>query len=106
MRALLYFAAWEWINIALEYTATAWVKLPRWFLAVVAVNLATHPAFTFVLARFGHSLQVVLPCEAVIVCVEALLLMAIYGFSRWRLLVLASFAMNAASYLTGIMMSI
>ena len=80
MRALLYFAAWELINIALEYTATAWVKLPRWFLAVVAVNLATHPAFTLVLARFWHSLQAVLPCEAVIVCVEALLLMAIYGF--------------------------
>ena len=106
MRALLYSAAWEFINIALEYTVSSWKKLPRWFAAVVTANLATHPAFAFVLARCGHTLQVVLPCEAVIVCVEALLLMAIYGFSRWRLLVLAPFAMNAASYLTGTMMSI
>ena len=106
MRALLYFAAWEWINIALEFTATAWVKLPRWFWAVVAVNLATHPAFMLLLACYGRSLRVVLPCEIVISVVEALLLMTIYGFSRMRLIVLASFAMNAASYLTGILISI
>ena len=104
MSVLLYFAVWEWINIALEYTASAWVKLPRWFLAVVAVNLATHPAFMLVLARFGRSLPLVLSCEAVIALFEAILLMSLYGFKRWRFLLMASFLMNAASYLTGVLM--
>lgn len=102
MSALLYFAAWEWINIALEFTASARVKLPRWFWAVVAVNLATHPAFVFVLARLGRSLPVTLACEAAIVLSEAMLLMLMYGFGEWRLLLKASFLMNLASYLTGV----
>ena len=104
MSFLLYFVVWEWINIALEYTASAWVKLPRWFLAVVAVNLATHPAFMLVLARFGRSLPLVLSCETVIALFEAILLMSMYGFKRWRFLLAASFLMNAASYLTGVLM--
>ncbi len=104
MSFLLYFVVWEWINIALEYTASAWVKLPRWFLAVVAVNLATHPAFMLVLARFGRSLPLVLSCEAVIALFEAILLMSMYGFKRWRFLLAASFLMNTASYLTGVLM--
>ena len=105
MRALLYFAAWELINIALEYTATAWVKLPRWFLAVVAVNLATHPAFTLVLDMFGRSMPFVLHCEAAIFIAESLMLMGAYGFRRWRLLLAASLLMNAASYITGLLMT-
>lgn len=104
MSVLLYFAAWEWINIALEFTATAWVKLPRWFLAVVAVNLATHPAFMLVLARFGSSLPLVLSCEIVIALFEAFLLMSMYGIKRWRFLLAVSFLMNGASYLTGVLM--
>lgn len=105
MRTLLYFIAWEWINIALEFTASSWVKLPRWFWAVVAVNLATHPAFMLVLARFGCSHSVILPCEIIISVFEVLLLMSMYGFSRWRLLVAASFLMNGASCLTGVLIA-
>ena len=103
MRTLLYFIAWEWINIALEYAASAWVKLPRWFWAVVAVNLATHPAFMLVLACFGRSAQVVVPCEILITVVEAILLATMYGFNRWWLFAGASLLMNGASYLTGVM---
>ena len=102
MTAFLYYLVWEWINISLEYMATAWVRLPRWWLAVIGVNLATHPAFVVLLNRFGHSTFFVLPCEVVIVGIEALLLMAIYGFRRWRFLFGLSFLMNAASYLTGL----
>ena len=104
MSALLYFLAWEWINIALEYTATAWVKLPRWFLAVVAVNLASHPVFTILLGIFGRSASFVLPCEAVIVCVEAILLMIVYGLRRWRQILALSFVMNGVSYVTGVLL--
>lgn len=106
MSALLYFGVWEWINIALEYTASAWVKLPRWFWAVVVVNLATHPAFMLVLARFGRSLLLVLSCEIAIALFEAMLLMSMYGFRRWRLLLAVSFLMNAASYLTGVLIEL
>ena len=105
MTALCWFLAWEWINIALEYTATAWMRLPRWFLAVVIVNLMTHPVFTLALDVFGRSTPFVLSCEAAIVLAEALMLMAVYGFRRWRLLFAASLLMNGASYFTGLLMS-
>lgn len=55
MRVFCCFVAWEWINIALEYAATGWVKLPRWFIAVVCVNLVTHPVFSFAIDVFGRS---------------------------------------------------
>ena len=106
MSAILCFLAWEWINIALEFAATAWVKLPRWFLAVVGVNLLTHPLFTIVLCAFGRSIIVVLPCEAIIVCVEALSLMAIYGFDKWWRLLAVSLTMNVVSYLTGVFIAL
>lgn len=102
MNAFLYYLAWEWINIALEYMATAWVKLPHWWLAVFGVNLATHPVFVVLLNRFGYSPAFVLPCEAFIVAIEAILLMVIYGFRRWKNLLAISLLMNAASYLTGL----
>ena len=105
MRALCWFLAWEWINIALEFTATAWVRLPRWFLAVVAVNLATHPAFTLALGSFGRSTPFVLSCEAAIVLVETFVLMAVYGLRRWRLLFGASLLMNCASCCTGFLLT-
>ena len=104
MKALCWIFAWEWINIALEYTASAWVRLPRWFLAVVVVNLVTHPVFSLGLDVFGRNPQFVLSCEVGIVCIESLLLMTIYGFSCWRLLLVASFLMNTASYATGILL--
>ena len=103
MRALGWFLAWEWINIALEYTVSSWVKLPRWLGAVVAVNLATHPAFTLALDVFGRAPSFVLPCEVFIAIFEALLLMAVYGFRRWRFLLGVSFLMNGASYATGLL---
>ena len=106
MSAILSFLAWEWVNIALEFAATAWVRLPRWILAVIGVNLATHPIFTVLLVTFGRSTAFVLSCEVVIICVEALLLMATYGFRRWRRLLLVSFLMNAASYLTGVLIAL
>ena len=105
MSAILGFLAWEWINISLEFAATAWVRLPRWFLAVVAVNFATHPVFMLLLGTFGRSVTFVLPCEIAIALVEALLLMAIYGFCRWRLLFASSFVMNAASCFTGVLLA-
>ena len=104
MKALCWFLAWEWINIALEYTATAWVRIPRWFLAVVAVNLATHPAFMFALGAFGRSAVFVFSCEVAIFLVEALILMIAYGCRRWRLLLFASLLMNASSYATGLLL--
>ena len=45
----------------------------------------------------------VLPCEVAIVGVEALLLMAIYGFRRWRKMLGISLLMNATSYVTGLL---
>lgn len=101
MRALCWFLAWEWINIAIEFTATAWVRFPRWFLAVVAVNLATHPVFTLALEVFGRTTPLIFACEAAIFLAEALMLMVVYGFSRWRILFCASLLMNATSYVTG-----
>ena len=106
MSAICYFLAWEWINIALEYTAASWSRLPHLFLTVVGVNLVTHPLFTLLLARFGRSPRFVLPCEAVIFLVEWALLVVVYGRSRWRRLGLVALAMNAASYLTGVLMEI
>ena len=104
--ALCYCLAWEWINIALEYTAASWSHLPRLFLTVVGVNLVTHPLFTLLLAHFGRSPRFVVPCEAVIFLVEWALLVAVYGRSRWRRLGLVAFVMNAASYGTGVLMEL
>ena len=103
MGAILYYLAWEWINIALEYTAVAWVRLPKLFLAVVGVNLVTHPIFMCLLAQFGLDPMFILGCEVVIPVVEWLLLMAAYGRARWRLLLGVSFLMNAVSYVTGLL---
>ena len=103
MGAILYYLAWEWINIALEYTSVAWVRLPKLFLAVVGVNLVTHPIFMCLLDQFGRDPLFVLGCEVVIPVVEWLLLMAAYGRARWRLLLGVSFLMNAVSYVTGLL---
>ena len=110
MAALLHILAWEWINIALECTATAWVRLVRFPLAVAGVNLVTHPLLMAVLARFGRGPGLVLPCEAAIVVAEWAMLCAIYraggaGEDRppRRFLFAVSFLMNAVSYGTGVM---
>ena len=106
MSALLYYLAWEWINVALEYTAVAWVRLPKLFLAVVGVNLVTHPIFMCLLEQFGRDPLFVLGCEVVIPVVEWLLLMAAYGRARWRLLLGLSFMMNIVSYVTGLLIEV
>ena len=106
MIAILYYLAWEWINIALEYTTVAWVRLPRLFLAVVGVNLITHPIFMVLLEEFGHDPLLILGCEIVIPVVEWLLLMAAYGCTRWRLLLGVSFLMNVVSYATWLLIEI
>ena len=106
MRALLYYLAWEWINIAIEYTTVAWTRLPKLFIAVVGVNLVTHPIFMVLLAQFGRGPLLILGCEMVIPVVEWLLLMAAYRRSRWRLLLGMSFLMNAVSYGTGLLIEL
>ena len=106
MSALIQFVVWEWINVALEYTAVSWSRLPRLFLTVVGVNLVTHPIFTLLLARLGRSPRFIVPCEAVIFLIEWALLLAVYGRTRWRRLGLVAFVMNVASYGTGLLMEI
>jgi len=78
--------------------------MPRFFLAVVAVNLLTHPVFTLVLHVVGYGIGSMLACELVIFVVEAAALTAIYGKSRWRRVTLAAFVMNAASFCTGLLL--
>lgn len=106
MSAFVQFVVWEWVNIALEYAAVAWVRLPRFFLAVVAVNLVTHPVLTLVFARFGRGVAFVLALEVVVVVVEWLLLLAVYGRIRWRFLCGVAFVMNAVSYGTGLLLKL
>lgn len=96
------FVAWEWINIALEYSAGAWLRMPRFFLAAVCVNLSTHPILMLLLASHGFSWPFVLICECTIVIVEWGLLICFYGRAHWRRLGLASLVMNSASFLTGL----
>ena len=76
---LPYYLAWEIINISLEFTATAWVREPRWFCAVLGVNIVTHPLFVVLLETYGRTPLFILLCEACIVCVESLLLMVALG---------------------------
>lgn len=108
MNDFLYYLGWEIINISLEYTAASWAanRLRRLFLAVVAVNLATHPLFTWALDTWGRDGSFVALCEIGIFFVEWAMLVAVYGRSRWKLLLLLALAMNAASLGTGLLLSV
>ncbi len=106
MSAFVQFVVWEWINIALEYAAVAWVRLPLFFLAVGAVNLVAHPVRALALACFGRGAAFVLVCEAVVVAVEWLLLVSVYGRNRWRFLGTVAIVMNAVSYGTGLLLKL
>lgn len=110
MAAVLHVLAWEWVNIALECTATAWVRLPRFPLAVAGVNLVTHPILMLLLARYGRELRVVLPLEAAVVMAEWTMLCALYrGLGKrtpLRFLFAVSVLMNAASYGTGLLLGL
>ncbi len=106
LRLLIYYAAWEWLGISLEYTAGSWSRLPRFFWATVCVNLATHPLFVFLVETVSRSAAFVVPCEVVICLVEWGLLCAMYRqHSRLRLLAVSA-VMNATSYLTSILMTL
>ncbi|MBR4652673.1 MAG: hypothetical protein IKO72_04870 [Kiritimatiellae bacterium] len=104
MEETLCFLGWEWVNISLEFTAVAWVRLPRLFLAVAGVNLVTHPALMFILDRFGRDTDAILAFEAGIVLAEWLMLVAVYGKARWRLLAGMALLMNIVSYATGLLL--
>ena len=104
MNAVLALFAWEWINIAIEFTAVAWTRLPHLFLAVVGVNLLTHPVFMLVRPALGDETSAIICCEIVIALVEWTCLAAMYGWSRFRLCGAMAFTMNAASYITGLLL--
>lgn len=110
MAAILHILAWEWINIALECTATAWVRLPRFPLAVAGVNLVTHPLLMMLLTLWGREPRVVLPLEAAVVVAEWAMLGALYrGLGKrtsLRFLFSVSLTMNAASYGTGLLLGL
>ena len=99
---ICYYLAWEWLNFAVEFTATAWVRLARWPLAVLAANLATHPAFTYLCGIYGDDRTFLVMAESAIFIVEALILTAIYRKIRiWKAFAL-SFLMNGTSLATGL----
>ena len=130
MSAILHILVWEWINIALECTATAWVRLPRFPLAVAGVNLVTHPMLMLLLSTWGREPRVVLPLEAAVVVAEWAMLCALYrGSGRRgpavgslgelappcgraearpsiRFLFAVSLLMNATSYGTGLLLNL
>ena len=104
---LLQSLAWEWINIALECTASAWVSLPRFPLAVAAVNLATHPLLMLLLARHPLAPLPLAAAELAIALLEGLLLCLFYR-RRARPLFLFAVAllMNAVSFGTGLLLAL
>lgn len=105
MKDIFYYLAWEWVNISLEYTAVAWVRLPRLFWAVAGVNLVTHPVFMFLLEWYDYSFTFILVCEAIIPFVECLILMIAYGRARWRMLLGIAVLMNAVSFGVGLLIA-
>jgi len=108
METALYFLAWEWINIALEYTSVAWVRLPRLFWAVVGVNILTHPMLMFLLQcvfdnpSFNEAPGTIAVCECVVFIVEWACLTAAYGRARAKLCAGAALLMNSVSFATGV----
>lgn len=115
MSAILHILVWEWINIALECTATIGVRLPRFPLAVAGVNLVTHPMLMLLLSIWGREPRVVLPLEAVVVMAEGAMLCALYRGREGedppsrvsgRFLFAVSLLMNATSYGTGLLLNL
>jgi hypothetical protein len=123
MSAILHILVWEWINIALECTATIGVRLPRFPLAVAGVNLVTHPMLMLLLSIWGREPRVVLPLEAAVVVAEWAMLCALYrgraeevplprasrprpdnARPTGRFLFAVSLLMNATSYGTGLLL--
>ena len=105
LETFVYYAAWEWLGISLEYTAGAWARLPRFFWATVGVNLATHPLFVVLLDTVGRTPTFVLSCEAVICLAEWGLLCLIYRRHPRRRLLAVSLAMNVTSYVTSLLIA-
>lgn len=106
MAEFAYCLAWEWINIAMEYTAGSWARLPRFFWVAVALNLATHPLFIWFVDRYDRASWAMFAGEAVVWTVEWALLCIWYRkVSRLKLLAV-SVSMNAASWLTGVLLNV
>ena len=106
MEEFLCLLAWEWVNISLEYVTVAWMRLPRLFMAVMGVNLVTHPILVAILDIFGNGTAIVLSCEAGVLVAEWLMLTAAYGAGRWRKTLLMATLMNVVSFVTGILIQI
>ncbi|MBR1871196.1 MAG: hypothetical protein IJ802_05160 [Kiritimatiellae bacterium] len=98
------FAAGEAMNIAVEYLATAWwVRFPGWFVALTLANLVSHPLMVAAFAFCNSESPPLLECEIGVVALEWLMLCFRYGFKmKWRILGVV-LAMNAASYMFGIL---
>lgn len=105
LASLLYYIAWEWINVAIEYTAGSWSRLPRFFAATVLVNLLTHPLLTIMLLWQGPSVILVLTGEVLAFLVEAAVLKLLYRRLAWGRVLSISFAMNVTSFVTGLFVS-
>lgn len=103
MSKCLWYLAWEWINISLEYTVTSWIRFPKWFWVVMTVNLVSHPALMFLLGRFGHNPRVLFPAEATVVLLETALLYLFYRRQASLVRIAGiSLLMNATSFATGL----
>lgn len=100
-RGFFWFLAGEWLTLALEYAATAWIRLPRWFWALMTVNLTTHPALMYAVHRAGLSCQVVVFGELSAVLAEGAMLSIMYrrACSWWKMFAVSAW-MNAVSYYT------
>lgn len=78
----------------------------RFFLTVVLINLITNPALNYILLvlysfNFLNLLPAVLVLEIIVVIVEWRILT--YAFGEKRKFILLAVLMNAASYLTGLL---
>ena len=104
MREVLQALAWEWVNIAVEYAVVAWVRLPRFGLAVAGVTRLTHPMLMCVLSRFGRDPLFILACEGCVVLVEWGILTLFYGWRRAGFLGWVALLMNGVSYGTGLLL--
>jgi hypothetical protein len=96
------------LTILIE-SGIAWlcgVRERRFFLAMIWINCITNPLLCLFLLHYGEFSPlgiVVVSLEVLIVFVEWLLLVSVFPGQLLRMFYL-SLAMNAASYLTGVML--
>jgi hypothetical protein len=103
---ILWLALFTW-TLALELPVMAWalsgLAFPWWrvTLIVLALNLLTHPLFTWWQLEYGPSEGQVFQAELAIVAVEGLALAAMLRQPRSPLPWLAALAANGVSYGVG-----